>query len=124
MRKLLISLTLVLFLVGCSNSVDSEMKEFMGALSSKGKIATVVSKYSSAPEIVPESLQACNLGAAKIINTEEKAGTILYTAEVRVESCEKSETAAGTVRTFDIAWKDGKIVSFDWKGPKSGKVEY
>lgn len=124
MRNLLISLVIFLFLAGCSNSVAPEMKEFMGALSLKEKIAMVVNKYSSSPGIVPEALQACNLGASKITNTEKKNGTVLYTAEVLVESCEKSETAAGTVRTFDIGWKDGKIVSFDWKGPKSGKVEY
>ncbi len=124
MRKLLTSIVLFLFLTGCSNSVAPEMKEFMGALSSQEKIATVVNKYSSAPGVVPESLQACNLGASKITNTDKKGGTVLYTAEVTVESCEKSETATGTVRTFDIGWKDGKIVSFDWKGPKSGKVEY
>ena len=124
MRKFLTSLVLFLFIVGCSNSVAPEMKEFMGTLSSKEKIAAVVNKYSSAQGIVPESLQACNLGASKITNTEKKGGTVLYTAEVTVKSCEKSETAAGTVRTFDIGWKDGKIVSFDWKGPKSGKVEY
>ncbi|WP_321369305.1 hypothetical protein [uncultured Desulfuromusa sp.] len=124
MRKILISLAICVFLAGCSNSVTPEMKEFMGALSSKEKIAAVVNKYSAAPEVVPESLQACDLGASKITNTEKKGETILYTAEVTVDSCEKSETAAGTVRTFDIAWKNGKIVSFDWKGPKSGKVEY
>ncbi|MEE4252913.1 MAG: hypothetical protein V2I50_02610 [Desulfuromusa sp.] len=124
MRTLLVSLTIFLFLAGCSNSVSPEMKEFMGALSSKEKIATVVNKYSSTSGVVPESLQACNLGASKITNTEKKGGTVLYTAEVTVDSCEKSETAAGTIRTFSIAWKDGKIVSFDWQGPKSGKVEY
>ncbi|MFO7813337.1 MAG: hypothetical protein R6V21_10250 [Pelovirga sp.] len=124
MKNLLISLAVLIFIVGCSNSVDPEMKELMGALSSKEKIAMVVDKYSSTSGIVPEALQACNLGASKITNTEKKDGTVLYTAEVLVESCEKSETAAGTVRTFDIGWKDGKIVSFDWKGPKSGKVEY
>jgi len=96
----------------------------MEALSSKEKTAMVVNKYSSAPGTVPEALQACNLGMSKITNTDKNGATVLYTAEVTVESCEKSETAAGTVRTFDIGWKDEKIVSFDWKGPKSGKVEY
>jgi hypothetical protein len=124
MKTFLTSLVICLFLAGCSNSVTPEMKEFMGALNSKEKIAMVVNKYSSAPGIVPEALQTCNLGASKITNTDKKNGTILYTAEVMVESCEKSETAAGTVRTFDVGWKDGKIVSFEWKGPKSGKVEY
>lgn len=124
MKKILTGLTILFFLAGCSNSPTPEMKEFMGALSSKEKIATVVNKYSPTSGVVPESLQACNLGASKITNTEKKGETILYTAEVTVDSCEKSETAAGTIRTFSIAWKSGKIVSFDWQGPKSGKVEY
>jgi Aegerolysin len=122
--KFAIYLILIIFLSGCGTSDVPEMKEFMDALSSKEKISTVAKKYSSTPGIIPEALQTCNLGASKITNTDEKNGIVRYTAEVKVESCDKSETAAGTVRTFDIAWKDGKIVSFDWKGPKSGKVEY
>jgi len=124
MKRLFIALTLLLFLSGCGTSVLPEMKEFMGAFGSKEKVAAAVEKYAAAPEIVPEAIQTCDLGKPKITKTEKKDGMVLYTAEAKVESCDQSETAVGTIRVFDIAWKDGKIVSFEWKGPKSGKVEY
>lgn len=124
MKRLFIALTLLLFLSACGTSVLPEMKEFMGAFGSKEKVEAVVDKYAATPEIVPEALQTCNLGKPKITKTEKKDGMVLYTAEAEVQECDKSETAVGTVRVFDIAWKDGKIVSFQWQGPKSGKVEY
>lgn len=124
MKRLFVALTLVLFLSACGTSVLPEMKEFMGAFGSKEKVTAVVEKYAATPEIVPEALQTCDLGEPKITGTEKKDGVVVYTAEAKVESCDKSENAVGTVRVFDISWKDGKIVSFEWKGPKSGKVEY
>lgn len=124
MKRLFVVLTLLLFFSACGTSVLPEMKEFTDAFGSKEKVAAVVDKYAATPEIVPEALQTCELGTPKITSTEQKDGMVLYTAEATVESCDASETAIGTVRVFDIAWKDGKIVSFEWKGPKSGKVEY
>lgn len=124
MKRLFIALTLLLFLSACGTSVLPEMKEFMGAFGSKEKVAAVVEKYAASPEIVPEALQTCDLGKPKITKTEKKDGMVLYTAEAKVVSCDKSETAVGTIRVFDMGWKDGKIVFFEWKGPKSGKVEY
>ena len=124
MKRLFVSLTLLLFLSACGTSVLPEMKEFMGAFGAKEKVAAVVEKYAAAPEIVPEAIQTCNLGKPKITKTEKKDGMVLYTVEAEVQECDESETAVGTVRVFDIAWKDGKIVSFQWQGPKSGKVEY
>jgi hypothetical protein len=44
--------------------------------------------------------------------------------EARVEKCESSPAAVGTVRIFVMGWKNGKIAKFVWGGPKGGKVEY
>lgn len=124
MKRLFVGLTLFLFLTACGTSVLPEMQDFMGAFGSKEKVAAAVEKYAGSPEIVPDALKICELGKPIITSTEEKDGVVYYSAEAKVESCETSETAIGTIRLFDIAWKDGKIVSFEWKGPKSGKVEY
>ena len=124
MKKLLLVMTFIIFLASCGSSDVPEMNEFMNALSSQEKTQTVAAKYSATQGIVPEALSSCHLGSSKITNTEKKNGTVVFTVEVVVDRCEKSETAVGTVRIFDIAWKDGKIISFNWKGPKSGKVEY
>lgn len=59
-----------------------------------------------------------------ITKTEVKESITYYTLESRVEKCEHSPAAAGTVRIFAVGWKGGKIVKFVWGGPKSGKVEY
>lgn len=124
MKRLFVGLTLLLFLSACGTSVLPEMQDFMSAFGSKEKVAAAVEKYAGSPEIVPDALKTCELGKPKITSTVEKDGMTLYTAEAKVESCDMSENAVGTIRVFDIAWKDGKIVSFEWKGPKSGKVEY
>jgi len=84
----------------------------------------VVTKYSVKPEIVPEAIQTCNLAKPNITKTEKKDGKVVYTAEALVEKCENSVTAVGTIRIFEIGWENGKIVSFEWHGPKGGKVEY
>ncbi|HOP29961.1 MAG TPA: hypothetical protein P5120_13620 [Spirochaetota bacterium] len=125
MKKFLAAMTVILFMAGCGKTgVIPEMKDFMGAFGSKDKMTEVINKYSAKPEIVPEAIQTCNLAKPNITKTEEKDGKIVYTAEALVEKCENSETAVGTIRIFEIGWENGKIVSFEWHGPKSGKVEY
>ena len=56
--------------------------------------------------------------------SEEKDGITYYTLESTVQKCEHSPAAVGTVRIFQMGWKNGKIVKFTWGGPKGGKVEY
>lgn len=125
MKKFLSIAVFIIFMAGCGTSgVTPEMKEFMAAFGSKEKVQEVVKKYASTPEIVPEAIQTCNLGKPNITKTEKKEGRVLYTAEAKVESCENSVTAVGTIRIFEIGWQNGKIVSFEWHGPKGGKVEY
>lgn len=125
MKKFLAAAAVLIFIAGCGKpGVIPEMKEFMAAFGSADKMQEVVKKYSAKPEIVPEVLQTCNLGKPNITKTEKKDGKIVYTAESVVEKCEKSETAVGTIRIFEIGWENGKIISFEWHGPKGGKVEY
>ncbi len=125
MKKIILISTVILYFTACgSQGVIPEMKEFIGAFGSKDKMTEVIKKYSSKEEIVPEAIQTCNLGKPNITKTEKKGDVIVYTAEAVVEKCENSETAVGTIRIFDIGWENGKIVSFEWHGPKSGKVEY
>lgn len=116
-----------LFLVGtlgCSrSSVIPEMKDVIDNFTDRAKRETVLNKYGSR-EVVPQELTLCDMTKPVISKTEVKEGVTYYTLESRVEKCEHSPAAVGTVRIFAIGWKDGKIAKFVWGGPKSGKVEY
>lgn len=124
MKRLFFSLVTFFLLAGCGGPDVPEMKEFMNALGSPDQVAAIVEKYAANPEIVPEALSTCNLGRPNITNTETHGDEVVFTVEAVVEKCDQSETAVGTIRVFNMGWKSGKIVSFEWQGPKSGNVEY
>jgi hypothetical protein len=117
----------ILFLVGtlgCSGpSVSPEMKEVIDNFTDRAKREAVLNKYGS-PGVIPQELTLCDMAKPVISKTEEKEGVIYYTLESRVEKCEHSPAAVGTVRIFAVGWKNGKIAKFVWGGPKGGKVEY
>jgi hypothetical protein len=118
----------ILFLagtLGCSSgpSVIPEMKDVIDNFTDRAKRETVLNKYGS-PGVVPQELTLCDMAKPVISKTEVKEGVTFYTLESRVEKCEHSPAAVGTVRIFAIGWKDGKIAKFVWGGPKGGKVEY
>jgi len=117
----------ILLLVGaleCSGpSVIPEMKDVIDNFTDRTKLETVLKKYGAAG-VVPEELTLCDMAKPVISKTEEKEGITYYTMESRVEKCEHSPAAVGTVRIFAVGWKNGKIAKFVWGGPKGGKVEY
>jgi len=100
-----------------------EMNELVDAFSNRAQRTAVLQKYGE-PGVVPQELTICEMAKPVVNKSEEKEGITYYTLESRVEKCEHSEAAAGTVRIFVLGWKNGKIVSFAWGGPKGGKVEY
>ena len=99
------------------------MQELIDNFMDKAHREATLDKYG-AHGAVPEELSACDMTKPIISKSEEKEGVSYYTLESRVEKCEHSPTAVGTTRIFTLGWKDGKIVKFEWEGPKSGKVEY
>jgi hypothetical protein len=117
---------LLVGVLGCSSGapkVVPEMTDLIDNFVDKAHREAVLDKYG-AHGAVPEELSACDMSKPIITKSEVKDGVSLYTLESRVEKCEHSPTAVGTTRIFTIGWKDGKIASFEWGGPKSGKVEY
>ena len=125
MKKLITFAAVVLFAFSCGKTgVIPEMKEFVDAFTVKAKMDEVVKKYATKSDLIPESIQNCELGKPNITKTEKKDNRILYTAEAVVNKCDKSPNAVGTIRIFEIGWENGKIVFFEWHGPKGGKVEY
>lgn len=121
-------LALVLLFVGATlgcpgPSVLPEMKDVIENFTDRAKLETVLKKYGAAG-VVPEELTLCDMAKPVISKTEEKEGVTYYTLESRVEKCEPSPAAVGTVRIFAVGWKSGKIAKFVWGGPKGGKVEY
>lgn len=111
-------------ILGCPGTgVNPEMKDVIGNFTDRAARETVLNKYG-AQGVVPEELTLCDMAKPVISKTEEKEGVTYYTLESRVEKCEHSPTAVGTVRIFAIGWQGGKIVKFVWGGPKGGKVEY
>jgi hypothetical protein len=122
-RKLTITLV-ILILAACSgNDVTSKMNEVVGAFGNHEKLKSAIEKYAE-PGVIPEALKLCDLGKPTITKTEQMGKQVVYTLEARVEKCEQSETAVGTIRIFKMGWENGKIVTFEWGGPKGGKVEY
>jgi hypothetical protein len=114
----------VVCILGCqSSSVIPEMKDVIDNFTDRTKRATTLNKYGAA-DVVPQELTLCDMTKPVVSKTEEKEGVTYYTLESRVEKCEHSPAAVGTVRIFAIGWKNGKIVKFIWGGPKGGKVEY
>ena len=105
------------------HSVIPEMKDVIDNFTDRAQRETVLNKYGAAG-VVPQELTICDMAKPVISKTEEKEGITYYTLESRVEKCEHSPTAVGTVRIFAIGWKSGKIAKFVWGGPKGGKVEY
>ncbi|MBM4272396.1 MAG: hypothetical protein FJ139_09640 [Deltaproteobacteria bacterium] len=103
--------------------VSPEMKEVIKHFSNRAQLETVLQKYGE-PGVVPKELTVCDMAKPVISKSEEKGGITYYTLESRVEKCEQSPAAVGTVRIFQMGWKNGKIVEFRWGGPKGGKVEY
>jgi hypothetical protein len=99
------------------------MKDVIDNFTDRAKREAVLTKYGS-PGVVPQELTICEMSKPVISKTEVKDGVTFYTLESRVEKCEHSPTAVGTVRIFAVGWKDGKITKFVWGGPKGGKVEY
>lgn len=100
-----------------------EMNELLDAFSNRAQRAAVLEKYGE-PGVVPQELTICEMAKPIVNKSEEKEGITYFTLESRVEKCEHSEAAAGTVRIFVMGWKHARIVSFAWGGPKGGKVEY
>ncbi len=100
-----------------------QMQEVINAFADRAKRAAVLEKYGD-PGVVPHELTKCEMAKPVLQKTEEKDGLTVYTVESRVEECKDSPAAKGTVRIFSLGWKDGRIKSFAWGGPKGGKVEY
>lgn len=112
--------------IGCSGGsvkVVPEMQELIDNFANTASRDALLVKFG-ARDLVPENLRKCDFTKPILQKSEVKEGVTMYTMESRVEKCDPSPTAVGTVRIFTLGWKDGKIVSFECHGPKSGKVEY
>jgi len=120
---------LLLLLLACGSlgffgsKIIPEMREVINQFAKRTQREAVLQKYG-APGVVPKELTQCEMTKPIVTKTEEREGITYYTLESRVEKCEQSPAATGTVRIFQMGWKDGKIVKFSWGGPKGGKVEY
>jgi hypothetical protein len=100
-----------------------EMKAVIDSFADRAKRAAVMQQYGE-QGVVPPELTLCEMAKPVVNAVETLEGVLFYTLESRVERCENSPAAAGTVRIFRLGWKNGRIVRFEWLGPKGGKVEY
>jgi len=125
MRRIILVLLVVIYFTACTGAkVLPEMNEFINAFGDKKKIENVVEKFGGKDIIKISHLTLCDLEKPIIKDRKKVGNTIIYSAESRVKSCPSSETAAGTIRMFKIGWENGRIKTFKWEGPKSGRVEY
>ena len=100
-----------------------EMREVINNFPNRAQREVVLQKFAE-PGVLPKELTLCNMTKPIVTKSEEKDGITYYMLESTVEKCEHSPAATGTVRIFQMGWKDRKIVKFSWGGPKGGKVEY
>jgi len=122
-RFILLAVLLPALLGFFGAKVIPEMKEVIDNFTDRTKLAEVLKKYGE-PGVVPPELTVCEMAKPVVSKSEEKDGVTFYTLESRVDKCQESPAAVGTVRIFAMGWKAGKIVKFVWGGPKGGKVEY
>ncbi len=123
-KKYLLLLLLLVGILGWSAIKEvPEMKEVIKQFTNLSKRAAVLEKYGE-PGVVPKELTKCAMTKPIVTKKVEKEGIVYYTMESTVEKCDCSPTAVGTTRIFTMGWKNKRIVSFEWGGPKSGKVEY
>ncbi len=122
-RSLLLAVLLTATFGFISPKLIPEMKAVIDSFADRTKRAAVFQQYGEAG-VVPPELSICDMAKPVVAKTEERDGIAYYTLESRVDKCENSPAAAGTVRIFTMGWKNGKIVKFAWEGPKGGKVEY
>lgn len=122
-RFLLLALVLPALLGFFGAKVIPEMKEVIDNFTDRAKLTAVIQKYGE-PGVVPPELTVCDMAKPVVAKSEVKDGVTYYTLESRVDKCQDSPAAVGTVRIFAMGWKGGKIVKFVWGGPKGGKVEY
>jgi hypothetical protein len=122
-RFILLALLLPATMGFFGSKVIPEMQEVIDNFSDRAKLAAVLQKYGE-PGVVPQELTVCDMAKPVVSKAEEKDGITYYILESRVDKCQESPAAAGTVRIFAMGWKGGKIVKFAWGGPKGGKVEY
>ncbi len=122
-RFILLAVLLPALLGFFGAKVIPEMKEVIDNFTDRTKLAEVLKKYGE-PGVVPQELTVCDMAKPVVSKSEEKEGVTFYTLESRVDKCQESPAAVGTVRIFAMGWKGGKIVKFVWGGPKGGKVEY
>ncbi len=123
--SLVLAALLLVGILGCSSTpkVIPEMTDVIDNFMDRAHREAALNKYGG-QATVPEELTECDMSKPVINKTEVKEGITIYTMESRVEKCEHSPAAVGTVRIFSIGWKDGRIAKFAWGGPKGGKVEY
>jgi hypothetical protein len=122
-RFILLAVLLPALLGFFGAKVIPEMKEVIDSFTDRAKLAEMLKKYGQ-PGVVPPELTVCDMAKPVVSKSEEKDGITFYTLESRVEKCQESPAAVGTIRIFAMGWKGGKIVKFAWGGPKGGKVEY
>ncbi len=122
-RFILLAVLLPALLGFFGAKVIPEMKEVIDSFTDRPKLADMLKKYGQ-PGVVPPELTVCDMAKPVVSKSEEKDGITFYTLESRVEKCQESPAAVGTIRIFAMGWKGGKIVKFAWGGPKGGKVEY
>ena len=122
-RFVLLAMLLPVLLGFFGAKVIPEMKVVIDNFTERAKLAEVLKKYGE-HGVVPPELTMCDMAKPVVSKSEEKDGITFYTLESRVEKCQESPAAVGTVRIFAMGWKGGKIVKFAWGGPKGGKVEY
>jgi hypothetical protein len=93
-----------------------QMRECMRAHGSPAEYEAVLKKYC-APGIIRQAMGLLVIKEPYVVNTEKKGPVITYTVEGRTVAT-SSEIPSDVVQVYRVSWKDGRVVSLEFLGPK------
>jgi hypothetical protein len=96
--------------------VIPEMKECMRSHTTPGEYQAVIRKYADAG-IIRQALGLLVIKEPYVVKAEKEGAVITYTVE-GVTVGTSSEIPSDVLQVYKVGWKNGKIISIEFKGPK------
>jgi len=93
-----------------------QMSECMRAHSSPAEYEAVLKKYCDSG-IIRQAMGLLVIKEPHIVNTEKRGPVITYTVEGRTVGT-STEIPSDVVQVYRVSWKDGRVVSLKFLGPK------
>ncbi|NLI82854.1 MAG: hypothetical protein GX443_14355 [Deltaproteobacteria bacterium] len=94
-----------------------EMRECMRAHGSPAEYEAVLKKYCD-PDIIRQAMGLLVVKEPYVVKTERKGPLTIYTVEGRTVGT-SSEIPSDVVQRYRVSWRNAKVVSLEFLGPKT-----